>query len=363
MLHVLAPGPTGGLESVVQTLVPGLKRSGVTVAVTAVLGENDTAPPLVAALQGEGVEVFVQRTPSRAYRAQWAAHRRRVVEWRADVVHTHGYLVDVLAGHAVRGRAARVSTAHGFTGGDWKNDLYEWLQTRSYRSFDRVIAVSRTVEQRLIRSGVPSQRVEVIPNAWGRSGTPLSKAAARAQLQLVDGPPLLGWVGRLSKEKGADIFIDTLARLKHLPLRASMVGDGPERVALRARAAQLGVADRITWHGLVPGAGALMPAFDLFVLSSRTEGTPISLLEAMAATVPVVVTSVGGVPDVVTEREGWLTPPDPVQLAAAIEAALGNQDEMRRRALAAAARLQQQFSVEPWVERHARLYAQLTTGS
>lgn len=360
VLHVLAPGQAGGLESVVQALVPGLQRRDVPVAVTAVLGAQDTEPPIVRALQGAGVEVFVQRAAGRDYLAQWRSHRQRAEQWRADVVHTHGYLVDVLAGHAVRGRSARVSTAHGFTGGDWKNDLYEWLQVRGYRKFDRVIAVSRTVQERLRRSGVPHATIELLPNAWGNTGTAVSRAEARTRLGIAEGTPVLGWVGRLSREKGADIFLETLARLTHLPLRASIVGDGPERAALTAQAERLGIADRITWHGLVPAAGTLMSAFDLFVLSSRTEGTPISLLEAMAARVPVVVTAVGGVPDVVSATEGWITAPEPPALASALEHALGNREELSRRAVAAEARLARQFALEPWIDRHVQLYAELT---
>jgi glycosyltransferase involved in cell wall biosynthesis len=101
-----------------------------------------------------------------------------------------------------------------------------------------------------------------------------------------------------------------------------------------------------------------MAAFDGFVLSSRTEGTPIALLEAMATETPVVATAVGGVPFVVAAgTEALLVPPeDPVALAAALGAALDDRDASARRARAAHARLASDFAFGPWLDRHRTLY-------
>jgi glycosyltransferase involved in cell wall biosynthesis len=136
-----------------------------------------------------------------------------------------------------------------------------------------------------------------------------------------------------------------------------MLGDGPLASALRARAAAAGIADRVTWHGVVPDAGRLLSAFEVFVLSSRTEGTPIVLFEAMAAEVPVVATVVGGVPDVVSGTEALLVPPDdPAALAAAVSAVLRDPASARHRALAAGRRLAEEYNVGPWLERYESLY-------
>jgi len=126
-----------------------------------------------------------------------------------------------------------------------------------------------------------------------------------------------------------------------------------------ARAAALGLTDRLYWLGLVPDAGLLASAFDVFVLSSRTAGTPIALLEAMAARLPIVATAVGGVPDVVSKDEAWLVPSeDPAALAAALDAALA-ADPARARAHGEAARrrVERDFHPDAWLGAHEALYA------
>ena len=139
-----------------------------------------------------------------------------------------------------------------------------------------------------------------------------------------------------------------------------MVGSGREEVALRRLADELGLGNRVRWTGAIPEAGRLMRAFDAFLLSSRTEGTPIALLESMAAGTPAVVTPVGGVGDVISESEGWLADAtDPDSLARALTRALTQPDESRRRAAAAAARVAGQFGVGPWLDRHLDLYQRL----
>ena len=117
---------------------------------------------------------------------------------------------------------------------------------------------------------------------------------------------------------------------------------------------------RFIWLGAVPDASRYFAAFDLFVLSSRTEGLPMVMLEAMAAGTPIVATKVGGIPDLISPTEGVLVPPeDPGALAAAMRATLDDREAASARAHAAKLRQQTEFDVGPWSARYESIYREL----
>jgi glycosyltransferase involved in cell wall biosynthesis len=358
VLHILAPGAFGGLERVVQSLAHGQVRAGDEVHVAAVLDQVNAGHPLLGTLAAGGVSTHAIVLSARGYWRERAAILELCGRVRPVVVHTHGYRADVVDAAAARRLGTpTVTTVHGFTGGDWKNRLYERLQRRAYREFAAVVAVSRPLAEQLIRDDVPPRRVHCVPNAWPETGPPLVRQAARRALGLPKDGFLIGWVGRLSGEKGPDVLLDALAHVTDLPIGVSVMGNGREQRSLTTQARRLGVERLVRWHGTVPEAGRHFAAFDVFVSSSRTEGTPIVLFEAMAAGVPIIATRVGGVPDVVSPLEATLVPPDdPFALAVAIRAAFCNPTAGRERAVHAHARLRTDFTTPPWLERYAAIY-------
>jgi glycosyltransferase involved in cell wall biosynthesis len=364
VLHIVAPGPVGGLEQVVVALTAGLRQVGQDARVAAVLDRGAGDTPFLARLRDSGVPVTPIELAPRAY----AAERRRLGDLlRAmgpDVVHTHGYRADIQAAAVARTlHLPTVTTVHGFTGGGWKNRLYERLQLRSFRTFAAVVAVSGPLSQRLQAAGVPADRIHLVPNAAPPSLPPLHRAAARLELGIPSEAFVAGWVGRLSAEKGLDLFLEALA-LTGPEIHGAILGTGDAYDPLTRLADRRGLGGRIVWAGVVPDAGRLFPAFDCFVLSSRTEGTPIVLFEAMAADVPIVATAVGGVPDVVSEREAVLTQPGSADaLAAGIVAIATNPAGATARATAARQRLEAERRPEPWVARYEALYRQILAPS
>lgn len=356
ILHILAPAAVGGLESVVRTLAGGQVARGNKVHAALVV-EPGIEPPLAGALAQAGVRTHVLHLGARAYRAERAALKALAGAVATDLVHTHGYRSDVLGGSA--GRAAGVpvvSTVHGFIGGSRRGRLNEWVQRRALRRADAVIAVSGPLSTGLVASGIAPARVHLVPNAWARTTPSLSRAEARAALGIPAQAFAIGWVGRLGHEKGPDVLVDALARLGDLALEASVIGEGREGAALRPRTAGWS-GPMVRWHGLLPDAARYLPAFDLYVLSSRTEGTPISLLEAIDAGVPAVATAVGGVPDVTGPDGALLIPPDdPAALAGAIRTAVNDPVATRDRAARASARVAALYAPEPWLDRHDAIY-------
>jgi glycosyltransferase involved in cell wall biosynthesis len=370
ILHVLAPAPAGGLEQVVRALAVGQAARGHRVTVAAVLDEPGPGPdpepaaehPFVQSLTGTGVSVVRLTVGRRAYGRERALVRAVCARCAVEIVHTHGYRADVVdAGVARAARCAVVTTVHGFTGGGWRNRLYERLQRRAFRRFDAVVAVSAPLGVGLVRSGVPERVVHVIPNAYDRVAPVLPREAARAVLGLPEDAYVIGWVGRLSREKGLDVLLAALEQLGDRPAIVAVIGTGRERAALEAAAVARGLGPAVRWLGLVPQAGRVYRAFDVFVLSSRTEGTPIALFEAMDAGVPVVATAVGGVPAVVSAAQALLVPSeDPAALARALREVRDAPVASRERAAAASARLAAAYGVEPWLDRYEHLYAALS---
>ena len=358
VLHLAAPARHGGLERVLIELGQAQVARGYATAVVLVLVPGDEQDhPVALALESAHVETFVVTLGARRYLAE----RRKVAELidrlRPDVLHTHGFRSDVVDSGVGRRRGlATVTTAHGFIGGTARGRLYERLQVRAARRMHGVVAVSDRVADRLRKGGVASERLYVVPNAIAGVRL-LPREVAREALGVREGSFVVGWVGRVSKEKGGDVFVDAIGAAP-TSLSGVMIGDGPERAAVEERARALGLGRRFSCVGALADAGRYLSAFDAFALTSRTEGTPMALLEAMCSGVPVVATAVGGVPAVLEGGFGLLVPPErPREIAEALERL--RLDRALRAELSEGAkwRVETGFGVDRWIDAHARVYA------
>jgi glycosyltransferase involved in cell wall biosynthesis len=359
VMHVVAPSAVGGLERVLHTLAVAQRLGGDDVHVAAVLDAADAAAGFIDSLEHESIRVHRVVPGHRRYLRE----QREIVQLcrsvRPDVVHTHGSRADVVDAAAARhAGCVTIATVHGFLGGSVRNRCYEWLQCRSLRRASAVAAVARPIADRLVTAGVQPNRVRVLRNAWRASAKPFDRQAARNSLGITSDAFRIGWIGRVSREKGLDILVRALPSLADLGIEVSVLGDGPEQAAVVREASALGVADRLSWHGVVPGADRVLAAFDVIVLSSRSEGTPMVLLEAMAAGVPVVASAVGGVPDVVGHAEAHVVRAgDERELAQAIRDVRARPAAAAERTIAARRRLEFGFGVAPWLLGYRDLYA------
>jgi glycosyltransferase involved in cell wall biosynthesis len=226
---------------------------------------------------------------------------------------------------------------------------------------DRVTAVSASVRDFCVSHiGLPADKLVVIPNGVELpEGPPASSEATRIELGLPPDGLVIGAVTRLDPVKGVDFLIRALVQVDEVIL--VIVGDGTERAALKVLADDLGVASRIHWAGHRCDVPNLLPAFDLFVQPSLHEGMPNTVLEAMAAGLPVVATAVGGTPDVVVDGvTGFLTAPyDPGGLAEAITNLLHKPDLRRRMGQAGKEHVEQYFGIKETVRQVETLYETL----
>ena len=226
---------------------------------------------------------------------------------------------------------------HGYTAEDTKMRLYNQLNRWSLRRAERLMTVCQVFREELVAQGVSREHITVRHN----SVAPFRPASVEEVLEMrralrLDARPVLVTIGRLSKEKGHLDFLDALDRLagETLPCQTVIVGDGPERERIeKFLTSHPRVAESVRLAGFQRNVRPYLTAANVFVLPSRSEGSPNALLEAMAAGLPVVATTAGGIIELVSDPESaYLSPAqDPSALSKSIERALADLEEARSR--------------------------------
>lgn len=273
---------------------------------------------------------------------------------RADVVHTHMYWPNLCAVPAARlaGVPVVITTEHGEN--RWKKAHHRFLERRVISPLtDRRFCVSEDIlKARRARDGVPAEKLELCPN-----GTAVPDEAAVGSNSQV---PVIGTVGRAVAEKDHGNLLEAVRILSEAGrrLRVCVVGDGPCLAELKQRVANAGLTSAFEFPGMVMDVDVWYRRFDLFVLSSRQEGQPVALLEAMALGLPCVATDVGAIGATMKQgKEGTVVPPQDAAALAAGIAGLLDDDRLRRaQGEAARERVRRDFSIEAVARRHLECY-------
>jgi glycosyltransferase involved in cell wall biosynthesis len=295
-----------------------------------------------------------------------------------DVVHGHSSKAGAIARLAALGTSARaVYTLHGLIMMDpglapWKRAFYLAIERALGLRTQRIIAVSPEEGRAAVRVGLGESRVVVVPN--GVSDDPLvPRARARCELGLPDNAIVVGFIGRLVEQKAPEMLLRAFARAVNgdpslrlasprlasprLPsLRLAMVGSGPLMQPLCELAVALKIAHRVLWLG-ERDARTVITAFDVFAISSRKEGFPYVVLEAMAAGLPVVATSSSGVELLVQPGvNGVVVPADDTEMFSDALTALVTDPEWRASCGLASRRIVSRFTIDAMVEATLRAY-------
>ena len=268
-----------------------------------------------------------------------------------DVVHTHSAKAGVLGRLAAyrTGVPAIVHTYHGFPFHEfqspWRRNGYVGIERRVARITDMVLAVGSGVATEALRRGLarPSRLRTVAPvvEDGPRARDARSRSAARQLLRLDDAVPVVGTVGRLDYQKAPEHLVAAAARMRHTDAHFVWIGSGPELESTRSLLRTRGLTDRFHLLGERHDVADLLPAFDVFAMSSRYEGLPCAVVEAMRCGLPVVATAVNSMPDLVIPGEsGMLVPPaTPRLMAEALDTVLADPvlaDRLARRGQALA---------------------------
>jgi glycosyltransferase involved in cell wall biosynthesis len=354
ILHVVESLDRGGLERVVVNLALAQQSAGDEVAVACIFREGALAAELSAA----GVRVTsAHKSAGLDLRVIRHLQRERAA-LHADVLHTHNAVANYYGVLGALGSRARVvNTRHGMgstSATALKERLFRWSLVRTAA----VAAVSEHARAHFVASGIVPQRLAhtvrngIQVNAFTPAAA-ATRAAARARLGLPDGAYVVGTVGRLNWAKDHALLVDAFARLRGIGpgARLVLVGEGELRRDLEARILRAGLSEAVLLTGDRSDVAALLPAFDVFAMTSATEGYSIALLEAAAAGLPVVASDVGGNREIVQHGVTGIvvasrTPDAFARAMAELAAAPEHRERMGLRARA-------------WVERHGSVAGML----
>jgi glycosyltransferase involved in cell wall biosynthesis len=341
----------GGAEDVVSTLARGILAAGGQVSVAssggwrAVALEQAGARLLPLPLRG--------RRPVDLARAALAARR---IPAPVDLVHAHNVKAAAVTAPAARlRRVPMVVTLHGVA-----DHRYRSAARILRRCADELVAVSAGVAERVTAAGFPASRVRVIENAVAMPA-PRSRDDARAHLGIAPGTPVVLCVARLAPQKRHDLLV---AAWPMMPPDAVLIvaGDGSTRPAVEAAVRRSGLQQRIRLLGERRDVDRLLAAADVCVLPTDWEGLPISVLESMAAGVPVVASAVGGLVGLAPGALHLVAPGSADALAAGLRQVLRDED-LRRSMVAAGAQLMaDRFSARRMWSQYEELYSRLGAG-
>jgi glycosyltransferase involved in cell wall biosynthesis len=366
LMHVVLNLRVGGLERVVVDLVRNTDPSRYAAEVCCLDGGGD----LQAELEALGIEVTLLRMSDLGGGAVLRSLADRMRRSGTAVVHTHNVLPHKFGALAARcaGVPVVVHTKHGR---NFVRRPFEHPKAQVYGHLlswitDRIVAVSENAHEVCRRYElVPARKLMTMKNGIDvrRYELEIDRAAVLSQLGIPASARVVGNVARCVLEKDHATLVRAFARvLPSVPdAFLLLVGDGPLLEATGALCRGLGLAERVKLAGRRADVPRVLRALDVFALSSITEGTSISLLEAMSAEVPVVATAVGGNPELVEDGvTGLLCPPsDPDALAARIGEVLRSPAPARHRARAAKAKVIRLYSLDRVIAEYMQLYDDL----
>ena len=367
VVHAVLSLDVGGLERIVLDLARVGRRRGESPAILAVDRPGRLAPEAEAL--GVPVVCLDAHTVGRA------AARLRVAaaleSLTPGVVHTHQVgAAAVVAPAARRLGVPVVHTEHGDAfaraAGPLARAKLRWVYARTARDIGQFCCVTAEVAAAAGRYGtVRSPRV--VANGVELPAPGDGGAAARVELGLPPGAFVVGSVGRLHEVKRYDLLVRAVAALRasRPDVYLVLVGDGPERGRLEALAGTLGLTPFVRFAGYQARPERYYPALDVFALTSRSEGFPVSLLEAWAAGRPAVVTAVGGLPAVVADGvTGLLVPPGDARAVADAVARLYTDARLRDSlGFAGRATVAEHYTLDRVADRYAAIYPYTGAGA
>ncbi|WP_213951309.1 glycosyltransferase family 4 protein [Tepidanaerobacter syntrophicus] len=357
VLHVLSDTNVGGAGRYIFNLLSDKYETSFEAAVACPKGGE-----LEKELRERNIQVFpLEGGESSTNMSQIKSLRRIISQEKFDIVHTHASFAGRIAGKMAGAKV--VMTRHSIMGGG-AGPVKRMITRLISRIFtDKIIAISRAVKINLIESGVPADMITIIYNGIDTTKFEGVKGTLRKELNITPDTPIIGMVARLVPEKGYEYAINAFYRvIKDYPnALLVIIGSGSLEKNLKNMCSELGIESNVIFMGYRQDVENLMADFDLFVLSSVSEGLGLSLLEAMALGKPVVATITGGIPEVIKDGTNGLLvqPGNDVYLAESIVKILSDKDLARRLGDEAKKTVVEKFSSKTMIEKTEKVYQEV----
>ena len=361
-VHALIDGLSfGGAEALLADFALGAPAAGIELSVGYLLEKDGS--PLAARLRERGIDPVHAPISGLLKPSAFRSVRRHLAERRPDVVHTHLGYSDLLGGAAARSLGIpAVASIHVM---QWERGVRDAVKLRLMALARRLgtvktITVSEAAREAFLATGWERpERVVAIHNGIAAQCEPGAGRRIRRELGLGPDALVAASVAVLRAGKGHDVALAAVQRLRErLPqLRLLIVGDGPARSKVQRLAAPLGETVIMTGHR--EDVMSLLDAVDVLVHPSFVDAFPTALLEAMAAGVPVLASSVGGIPEIVDDGETGLLigpSPDAATLSRGLERLVLDSQLRRRLGEAGRQRFERRFTVDVWAERLRGVY-------
>ena len=358
---------TGGAERLAREITIGLDpdRFERTLCATRWSSEFAADPEhaaIVAQLADAGVRFIGLKRGSRISLSAWQP-LMQLLHNGTEVVHSHMFGSNAWSSALTAMARTPVFVAHEHTW-SFEGEPIRRLLDRELiaRRSDAFVAVSHEDRRQMIEiEGIDPEDVVVVPN--GISTPVPSGHDVRAELGISADAPVIGTVANLRPQKALEVLIESTLPLRtEFPgVRVLITGEGPELDRLQAMIGALNLADTVSLLGRRTDVPDVVASMDVAVFSSNFEGSPLSVMECMAAGLPVVATAVGGVPDLIQQGvEGLLVEPrDPAGLAEAVASLLREPEHAREMGARGRERQRAEFSIESTVNRFEDLYLRL----
>ena len=365
ILHLISSSGFLGAENVVLELAKESKKAGFWVTVGILENRNNLHMELVKRAKGEGLKVQIFPCKGRFDTRTIPSIRSFINSEQPSILHSHGYKSNFYALAANRGKILWVVTNHLWKRTTFTLKVYAYLDSLLIRRADKVIAVSDEIADEMKTKGISASKILVIDN-----GIDLQKFTnqtrnneLRKSFGFNGNHKIIGTVASLTEEKGHIYLIEAALQViyKYPECRFLIVGDGGQRKFLEGKTADLGLTDKVIFTGSRKDVPEILSMLDAFLLPSLKEGLPMALLEAMAAKVPVIASSVGAIPDVIKDgMNGMLIPPkNSDAIAKVIAIMLSNGDSTKEMAQKAFEKVRDHYSSKQMADKYLAVYKEM----